>query len=147
MAKGVQADRDTHRVRGPDRGAQQDEPGHRPGSGLDGAAAPDDGAVRPHLSGLPVYKMTGSGNDFVMVDGRNTSPRDWSEADIRAVCARGTGVGADGLVFVSPSSRPNAVQMIYFNADGSRAAMCGNAALCSTRLAARLAMAKQQAMT
>ena len=91
--------------------------------------------------------MTGSGNDFVMVDGRNTSPRDWSEADIRAVCARGTGVGADGLVFVSPSSRPNAVQMIYFNADGSRAAMCGNAALCSTRLAARLAMAKQQAMT
>src|SRR2546427_506563 len=65
MEKGVQADRDTHRVRGPDRGAQQDEPGHRPGSGLDGAAAPDDGAVRPHLAGLPVYKMTGSGNDII----------------------------------------------------------------------------------
>jgi diaminopimelate epimerase len=90
--------------------------------------------------------MTGSGNDFVMVDGRNTTPRDWSEADMRAVCARGTGVGADGLVFVSPGSRPNAVQMVYFNADGSRAAMCGNAALCSTRLAGRLAMAKPQAM-
>src|SRR5947209_7920195 len=50
MAKGVQADRDTHRVRGPDRGAQQDDPGHRPGSGLDGAAAPDDGGVRPQLA-------------------------------------------------------------------------------------------------
>src|SRR5437773_2990015 len=41
--------------------------------------------------------ISGSGNDFVMVDGRHTSPGEWSEADIRAVCARGTGVGADGL--------------------------------------------------
>src|SRR5437667_11353976 len=106
MAKGVQADRDTHRVRGPDRGAQQDEPSHRPGSGLDGAAAPDDGAVRPHLAGLPVYKMTGSGNDFVMVDGRSSGPGDWSVRDIRAVCARGTGIGADGLVFVAPGAAP-----------------------------------------
>src|SRR5881296_1276821 len=124
MAKGVQADRDTHRVRGPDRGAQQDEPGHRPGSGLDGAAAPDDGAVRPHLVGLPVYKMTGSGNDFVMVDGRVSTPGDWSPADIRAACARGTGVGADGVVFVLAGSAPGAVRMIYFNSDGSHAAMC-----------------------
>src|SRR5438093_1151639 len=147
MAERVQAERNPHRVRGPDRGIEQVERGHRARGGVHSAAAQADGVVRPHLAGLPIYKMTGSGNDFVMVDGRHTSPRDWSEADIRAVCARGTGVGADGLVFVSPSSRPNAVQMIYFNADGSRAAMCGNAALCSTRLAARLAMAKQQAMT
>src|SRR2546430_4075637 len=90
--------------------------------------------------------MTGSGNDFVMVDGRHTSPGEWSEADIRAVCARGTGVGADGLVFVGPGSAPNAVRMIYFNSDGSRAAMCGNAALCSTRLAARLGLARAQGM-
>src|SRR2546428_4299879 len=146
MAKGVQADRDTHRVRGPDRGAQQDEPGHRPGSGLDGAAAPDDGAVRPHLTGLPVYKMTGSGNDFVMVDGRSSGPGDWSVPDIRAVCARGTGIGADGLVFVAPGTAPGVVRMAYFNSDGSRAAMCGNAALCSTQLAARLGLANGRGM-
>src|SRR6266704_5409019 len=97
MAKGVQADRDTHRVRGPDRGAQQDEPGHRPGSGLDGAAAPDDGAVRPHLAGLPVYKMTGSGNDFVMVDGRASGPAEWSVPDIRAVCAGAPASALTGL--------------------------------------------------
>ena len=114
---------------------------------MDRAAAPADGVVRPHLAGLPIYKMTGSGNDFVMVDGRHTAPADWSEADIRAVCARGTGVGADGLVFVCPGSARNAVRMIYFNADGSRAAMCGNAALCSTRLAARLGIARAQGMT
>src|SRR5438309_5578580 len=88
MAKGVQADRDTHRVRGPDRGAQQDEPGHRPGSGLDGAAAPDNGAVRPHLAGLPVYKMTGSGNDFVMVDGRISS-RETGACPTSVPCAPG----------------------------------------------------------
>lgn len=82
--------------------------------------------------------MTGSGNDFVMVDSRHTTPADWSPDDIRAVCARGTGVGADGLVFIGPGSQPGAIRMIYFNADGSRASMCGNAALCSTRLAPRL---------
>ncbi|HEX9282944.1 MAG TPA: diaminopimelate epimerase, partial [Gemmatimonadales bacterium] len=71
--------------------------------------------------------MTGSGNDFVMVDGRHSAPADWSPEDIQAVCARGTGVGADGIVFVSPGSAPDAVRMIYFNSDGSHAAMCGNA--------------------
>ena len=114
---------------------------------MDGAAAAADGLVGPHLSGLPIYKMTGSGNDFVMVDARHTTPADWSVADIRAVCARGTGIGADGLVFIGPGSRPEAVRMIYFNSDGSRAAMCGNAALCSTRLAARLGLAPSQHMT
>ena len=93
--------------------------------------------------------MTGSGNDFVMVDARHTTPADWSVQDIRAVCARGTGIGADGLVFVGPGGpgepgRPDVVRMIYFNSDGSRAAMCGNAALCSTRLAARLGLANPQ---
>ncbi|OLB15156.1 MAG: diaminopimelate epimerase [Gemmatimonadetes bacterium 13_1_40CM_3_69_22] len=90
--------------------------------------------------------MTGSGNDFVMVDGRHTSPADWSDEDIQAVCARGTGVGADGLVFLRPGSALNTVAMIYFNSDGSRAAMCGNAALCSTRLAARLGIASGEGM-
>jgi len=91
--------------------------------------------------------MTGSGNDFVMVDARHTAPDQWSAGDIRAVCARGTGVGADGLVFVGPGTRPDSVRMIYFNSDGSRAAMCGNAALCSTRLAVRLGLGRPQGMT
>lgn len=92
--------------------------------------------------------MTGSGNDFVMLDGRVTTPDDWTVADIRSVCARGTGIGADGLVFVSPTAIPSqpGARMIYFNSDGSRAAMCGNAALCSTRFAALLAMAPPELM-
>ncbi|HSD30594.1 MAG TPA: diaminopimelate epimerase [Gemmatimonadales bacterium] len=92
--------------------------------------------------------MTGSGNDFVMVDGRVTTPDDWTVGDIRSVCARGTGIGADGLVFVSPAASPSqaGARMVYFNSDGSRAAMCGNAALCSTRFAALLAIAPPELM-
>ncbi|MGH7567443.1 MAG: diaminopimelate epimerase [Gemmatimonadales bacterium] len=92
--------------------------------------------------------MTGSGNDFVMVDARLSAPGDWSPADIRVVCARGTGVGADGVVFVGPGSdaQPGWARMIYFNSDGSHATMCGNAALCSTRLAARLGIAPADGM-
>ena len=113
---------------------------------MDGAAAPADGLVRPHLTGLPIYKMTGSGNDFVFVDGRASAPADWSVEDIRAACARGTGIGADGIVFVAPGSASGAVRMTYFNSDGSRAAMCGNAALCSTQFAARLGITAGQEM-
>lgn len=109
---------------------------------MDGTAAAPHDLVRPHLVGTPIYKMTGSGNDFVMVDARHSAPEDWAEGDIRAVCARRTGVGADGLVFVGPGAGPDSVRMIYFNADGSRAAMCGNAALCSTRLAVRLGLGR-----
>ena len=114
---------------------------------MDGAPAQTDGLVRPHLIGTAIYKMTGSGNDFVMLDARHTTPDDWSTQDIQAVCARRTGVGADGLVFVGPGSKADAIRMIYFNADGSRAAMCGNAALCSTWLAARIGIAGAKEIT
>jgi diaminopimelate epimerase len=83
--------------------------------------------------------MTGSGNDFVMLDGRNTSPADWSVPRIVEACDRRLGVGADGLVILTPEP-PDGVRMDFFNCDGSPAAMCGNAALCSTRLATYLEM-------
>jgi diaminopimelate epimerase len=89
--------------------------------------------------------MTGSGNDFVMLDERYSSAVEWGPEAIRAVCARGTGIGADGLVFVGPGTTPGAVRMTYFNSDGSRA-MCGNAALCTTWLAAHLGFANPLAM-
>jgi len=113
---------------------------------MESAAPPAHGLVRSHLIGLPVYKMTGSGNDFVMVDGRVSTPADWTPEDMQAVCARGTGIGADGIVFVGPGSHAGAARMIYYNADGSHAAMCGNAALCSTTLAAHLGVGSSDGM-
>ncbi len=88
-----------------------------------------------------VYKMTGSGNDFVMLDGRFTSPERWPATRVAAICDRRSGVGADGLVILTPDV-PGRIRMTYWNSDGSRAAMCGNAALCSTRLAVYLELAK-----
>jgi diaminopimelate epimerase len=90
--------------------------------------------------------MTGSGNDFVMMDARVSPPADWSPQDMRAVCTRGTGIGADGIVFVGPGSTAGSARMVYYNADGSHAAMCGNAALCSTTLAAHIGIAPAAGM-
>lgn len=97
------------------------------------AQGSDGASVR----GTIVYKMTGSGNDFVMLDGRFTGPDRWPSARVVALCDRRTGVGADGMVILSPDG-PEAVRMAFWNSDGSRAAMCGNAALCSARLAVYL---------
>jgi diaminopimelate epimerase len=91
------------------------------------------------------YKMSGSGNDFVMLDGRSASEAQWPAERIRAVCDRRLGVGADGVVILTPEG-PGRVRMDFWNCDGSRADMCGNAALCSTRLAARLGMADASGM-
>jgi diaminopimelate epimerase len=91
--------------------------------------------------GRPFFKMSGSGNDFVVVDARFEPPGRLAEpAVIQSVCARGTGVGADGIVFLE-KDEVAAVRLTYLNADGSRAELCGNATLCTTRLAVELGAA------
>jgi diaminopimelate epimerase len=94
----------------------------------------------------PFFKMTGSGNDFVMLDGRLTTPEAWPVDRIVRTCDRRHGAGADGLVILSPAG-VDAVRMSFFNSDGTRAAMCGNAALCSTRLSALIGLAPSEGMT
>jgi diaminopimelate epimerase len=89
------------------------------------------------MTAIPFFKMTGSGNDFVVLDGRSTTAEQWPEERVRAICDRRNGVGADGLVLLTPSSA-DAVRMTYWNSDGSLGAMCGNAALCCSQLAVRL---------
>ncbi|HEX2780602.1 MAG TPA: diaminopimelate epimerase [Gemmatimonadaceae bacterium] len=90
------------------------------------------------LAGAPFYKMSGSGNDFVVVDARERQRPELEQPEtISRVCARATGVGADGVVLLAADPRLD-FRMIYFNADGSRASMCGNAALCCTRLFSEL---------
>lgn len=89
-------------------------------------------------AGREFYKMSGSGNDFVFVDARTEPAGALDHGDtIRAICARGTGVGADGIVFLEPSARAS-VRMRYLNSDGSVAALCGNATLCTARLLVEL---------
>ncbi len=85
--------------------------------------------------GRPFYKMSGSGNDFVFFDLRDGPPGDLSTPTaIQEICARGTGVGADGVVFFDRSD-PQAPTIRYYNSDGSGGELCGNATLCTVRLA------------
>ena len=87
------------------------------------------------------YKMSGSGNDFVFVDARAGDTGELATPErIREVCARGTGVGADGIVFVGPAPAGADIGIRYFNADGSLGELCGNATLCTVRLAAVLGL-------
>lgn len=79
---------------------------------------------------MDFVKMEGLGNDFVVVDGPCTVFAD----DIAAWCDRRRGVGADGVLVVSPVDR-STVRMEYWNADGSVAEMCGNGLRCVARYA------------
>lgn len=92
--------------------------------------------------GQRFYKMTGSGNDFVVLNASAGPARHLENADtIKSLSARGTGVGADGVVFVEKAGQGD-IRMRYYNSDGSEAALCGNASLCSTRLAVELGLAQ-----
>jgi len=98
-------------------------------------------------AGRSFYKMSGSGNDFVMVDARHEPAGRLAEAEVvQRICARGTGVGADGVVFLEPSNRAT-IKLVYLNADGGRADFCGNATLCTTRLVAELGIASDHDVT
>ena len=91
-------------------------------------------------SGRAFYKMSGSGNDFVVVDAMTSPAEELLQPEtVQAICARATGVGADGLVLLEPSSSAD-YRMTYLNSDGSRADLCGNASLCSARLASELGL-------
>ncbi|HEY0971921.1 MAG TPA: diaminopimelate epimerase [Gemmatimonadales bacterium] len=89
--------------------------------------------------GRTFYKLSGSGNDFVAFDGMagGAGAEEPSPEAVRALCRRGVGIGADGVFVIRPVEGAD-YQLLYYNADGGRAALCGNASLCSVRLAAEL---------
>ena len=86
---------------------------------------------------LEFTKMNGAGNDFVVLDNRfYFFSDDELSAMARRLCARHTGVGADGLLALAvPPDEAYHFRMRYFNADGSLGTMCGNGARCLARFA------------
>ncbi len=76
------------------------------------------------------WKLHGIGNDFIAIDGRfdNILSSEYAEL-AKKVCHRKFSVGADGLLVVKNSQIAD-IEMVYYNADGSRAAMCGNGLRC-----------------
>jgi len=84
---------------------------------------------------IDFLKVEGLGNDFVLVDVRAAA--DWRERASRVgalapeLCARRRGVGADGLLIVTPGEGEAVAGMIVINHDGSRPEMCGNGLRCA----------------
>lgn len=75
---------------------------------------------------IPFTKISATGNDFVVIDHRNPFVREAALSEfVRKVCAQHIGVGADGVLLLENSDAAT-YRMKYFNADGSRATMCGN---------------------
>ena len=78
---------------------------------------------------LPFIKMHGLGNDFVVLDGR-AAPIALSEAQIRAIADRRTGVGFDQMIVIEPPKNGADAYMRILNADGGEVEACGNATRC-----------------
>jgi diaminopimelate epimerase len=94
---------------------------------------------------IPFAKYHGTGNDFVLIDGRMLTGH-LNAKQIEAICHRHLGIGADGLIIVRVSPDPQIdYVMEYFNADGYEGSMCGNGARCAFRFAQRIGLAWNEA--
>jgi len=84
---------------------------------------------------IPFVKMSGTGNDFIIIDNRTPLIAEPDQSDFaRLVCRRKFSVGADGLILIENSETAD-FRWQFYNADGSRAEMCGNGARCAARFA------------
>lgn len=93
-------------------------------------------------AGAVFYKMSGSGNDFLVFDGRYNPLEHFTADAIRAMCDRRQGAGADGVIVLGEGGPDGAdFTFNFWNSDGSLGPMCGNGALCATRLASLLELA------
>lgn len=87
------------------------------------------------MKSIPFWKMSGSGNDFVMIDHRKSLiPTEAIKDFVAKVCRRGLSVGADGVILIESSSRADYTWR-YYNADGGEVEMCGNGSRCAARFA------------
>ena len=75
-------------------------------------------------------KMQGCGNDYIYVNGFTEKiPQEEKTELVRHISDRHFGIGGDGVIFINPSSEAD-FEMEMYNADGSRAEMCGNGIRC-----------------
>ncbi|MBS1647739.1 MAG: diaminopimelate epimerase [Bacteroidetes bacterium] len=89
------------------------------------------------------YKYQGCGNDFILVDNRNQKV-DVSSSQIKQMCHRNFGIGADGFILLENSMHGD-FKMVYYNSDGNPSTLCGNGGRCITAFAHSLGIIKEQA--
>lgn len=88
---------------------------------------------------LHFYKYQGTGNDFILADNRNHQYSSLTTEQIRRLCDRRFGIGADGLMLLNDKPGYD-FEMLYFNADGREGSMCGNGGRCMVKFAWHLGL-------
>lgn len=86
------------------------------------------------LKEIKFSKMHGLGNDYVVIDETSEEiiPEDKKPEITLELCKRGFSIGADGVIFVTPSTSED-IRFRIFNSDGSEAEMCGNGIRCFSK--------------
>lgn len=84
---------------------------------------------------MDFVKYQGTGNDFIIIDGRNSAP----DVDVAALCHRRFGIGADGFMILKNHVNYD-FEMVYFNSDGNLSSMCGNGGRCIAHFASSLGL-------
>ncbi|WP_218082633.1 diaminopimelate epimerase [Anthocerotibacter panamensis] len=86
------------------------------------------------MASLDFVKYHGLGNDFVLIDNRHCPQLLLTRQQVKAVCDRNRGIGADGVIFLHAHPDPElSAEMVIINSDGSEAQMCGNGIRCLAR--------------
>jgi diaminopimelate epimerase len=83
---------------------------------------------------LQFYKYQGTGNDFVILDNRDGKYKGLTTSQVKFLCDRRFGIGADGLMMLNLHPDYD-FEMIYYNSDGRESSMCGNGGRCLTKFA------------
>ncbi|HMU46089.1 MAG TPA: diaminopimelate epimerase [Chitinophagaceae bacterium] len=91
---------------------------------------------------IQFYKYQGTGNDFILLDNRQNEYSAISNDQVRRLCDRRFGVGADGLMLLNEKQGVD-FEMKYFNSDGKEGTMCGNGGRCMTKFAYHLGIHRE----
>lgn len=83
---------------------------------------------------IQFYKYQGTGNDFVILDNRSEQYNNLSIEQVKFLCDRRFGIGADGLMLLNNKAGYD-FEMKYYNADGRPSTMCGNGGRCLVKFA------------
>ncbi|XP_028956991.2 diaminopimelate epimerase, chloroplastic-like isoform X2 [Malus sylvestris] len=101
-------------------------------------ASPASFLDRREAGFLHFVKYHGLGNDFILVDNRDSSEPKTSPEQAAKLCDRNFGIGADGVIFALPGINGADYTMRIYNSDGSEPEMCGNGVRCFARFIAEL---------